>query len=357
MALFGSFVPPTHLSLVAWHAHEMLFGFAAAVIAGFLLTAVSNWTSRETVTGLPLLLLSTLFVAGRVAVTFGAHLPRGIPLLVDGAFLPVLALLLARPIVAVRNAKNLIVVAIVVGLATANVMVHLAALGIAVEWAHRGVVVSVDLVTLVSSIIAGRVFPMFTRNATRRESVQGSPWLDAASLGALLALTVLDASGVERAFVGGIFVAASVLLVVRAWHWGARHTLRTPLLWILHLGYAWLCIGLFLRGLSMLGANVPASLGVHALTVGAIGSLTIGMIARVSLGHTGRPLEAPGAAVLAFVVIGLAGIVRVLAPLALPERTPTCWAIAGTLFAIAFMLLFAAYSRILLSPRVDGKRG
>jgi len=357
MVLFGSFAPRTHLSVIGWHAHEMLFGFAAAIIAGFLLTAVSNWTQRETATGGKLLLLCALFVAGRFAVTFGAALPRGVPLLVDGAFLPVLALVLARPIIATRNFRNLVVVAVVVGLAMTNIMVHLSTFGSFVDWEHRGVVVAVDLVTLVSSIIAGRVFPMFTRNATKQKSVRNLPKLDVASMVALVLLTVLDASGADQSFVGVLFVAASVLLVARAWHWGARHSLREPLLWILHLGYAWICIGLFMRGISMLGANLSASLGLHALTVGAIGALTIGMIARVSLGHTGRLLEAPRSAVLAFMMIGLAAVVRVLVPLAFPERTSACWAIAGALFAIAFALLFAGYSRMLLSPRVDGKAG
>ncbi len=357
MVLFGTFAPATRFSVSAWHGHEMLFGFAVAIIAGFLLTAVGNWTQRDTAVGPKLLLLCLLFVAGRVAVTYGALLPPWLPVAVDVGFLPVLAVVLGRPIVATHNTKNLVVVVVVLALAVTNLMMHLGALGLAADWEHRGLLVAVDLVILIASIIACRVFPMFTRNATRQESIRGVPRLDVAALVAIATLTVLDAARVQHAVVGVLFVGAACLLVARARHWGTRFTLRTPLLWVLHAGYAWMCLGLCLRGVAMLTTRVPASLALHALTVGAIGSLTLGMISRVSLGHTGRLLEAPPSATVAFVLMTLAAVSRVIVPLAAPEWTRPSLLVAGLLFASAFGVLLVGYTRMLLSARVDEKAG
>jgi uncharacterized protein involved in response to NO len=357
LVLTGSWVPKTPFDLTVWHAHEMVFGFGAAIIAGFLLTAVGNWTQRETAVGMPLLLLAVLFVAGRLAVSFGALLPRWAPLLVDGAFLPVLALVLARPLLVARARANIVVVVMVLALAAANVLTHLGALGIAPSWQRRGVLVGVDVVILVASLIAGRVFPMFTRNATREESIRSSPRLNTVSMAALVSSTLLDVAGVESPWKGVLLIAIGALFVARAWRWGARYTLRTPLLWVLHAGYAWLCVGFVLRGVAMFTYRVPPSAGLHALTVGAIGMLTLGMMSRVSLGHTGRMLEAPRSAVVAFVLVILATIARVVGPLIGPAWVLPSLVVAGSLFAAAFALFLVGYARMLVSPRVDGKPG
>jgi uncharacterized protein involved in response to NO len=357
MVLFGSFAPRTYFAPIYWHAHEMLFGFSVAIIAGFLLTAVGNWTQKETATSGKLLFLCAVFLAGRLSVTFASLLPRWTPLVVDLAFLPMLAVVLARPIVQTRNHRNLVVVAVVAVLGVLNLLTHLGALGILPDWQRRGAVCAVDVVVLLTSIIAGRVFPMFTRNATRQESIRNLPALDKASIPTLAALLVLDAAGVEGRAQGVVFLLAAVLLAVRAWHWGTRYTARTPLLWILHLGYAWLCVGLLLRGMSAFTAAAPASLGLHALTVGAVGSLTLGMIARVSLGHTGRMLEAPRSVVAGFLAITLAAIARVVGPLVRTEWTRPSLLAAGLLFAAAFTLFLTSYTRLLMTARADGKAG
>ncbi len=357
MVLFGGVTPRTTFAPIYWHAHEMIFGFAVAVIAGFLLTAVGNWTQRETALGTKLFFLAALFVAGRFAVSFAALLPRFVPLAVDAAFLPLLAVVLALPIVATRNFRNLTVVLAVLALGAANLMTHLGALGIAPDWQRRGGIVGVDVVIFMCSLIAGRVFPMFTRNATRQESIHGSPRLDVAAMVGVAALTLLDACGVEHPAQGVLFVLVSALLVVRGWHWGARHSARVPLLWVLHLGYAWICAGFFLRGVATFTWRVPATLGLHALTVGAAGSLTLGMIARVSLGHTGRLLEPPRSVVLGFVLVSLAAIVRVLFPLANAEWTRPALLVSGTLLASSFVLFLVGYARILVTAREDGKAG
>lgn len=355
VVLRGHALPAGYLDPVTWHAHEMVFGYAAAVIAGFLLTAVGNWTGRETAVGAPLVGLAALWAAGRAAVVLAPLLPRGVPIVVDGAFLPALALTLARPLFAAGNRRNFVMVAIVLGLGAASVAVHLDALGVLPGAALRANRVGVDLVTLVTLVIAGRVFPMFTRNASGVQSIRSVPALDVACVVGMALVTILDAAGVaQAAWLGG---AVAVLALARTARWGARHSLREPLLWVLHVGHAWIPIGLGLRALASVAPAVPQASGTHALTVGAIGTLTLGMMARVSLGHTGRILAAPRAARTAFVLVTAAAVVRVLVPLVAPAHTGASLVVAGACWSAAFALFAAGYAKILVGPRVDGKPG
>ncbi|MBL8612706.1 MAG: NnrS family protein [Myxococcales bacterium] len=353
--LHGHALPAGYFDPVTWHGHEMVFGFAVAVIAGFLLTAVGNWTGRETAVGAPLLGLAGLWAAGRVAVMLAPWLPRGVPLAVDGAFLPALAATLARPLVAAGNRRNFVMVAIVLGLGAASVVVHLDALGVLPGAGLRANRVGVDLVMVVTLVIAGRVFPMFTRNASGVQSIRSVPALDVACLVGMALVTALDAAGVpQAAWLAGVVGAVAAARTAR---WGARHSLREPLLWVLHVGHAWIPIGLALRALASVTPLVPASASTHALTVGAIGTLTIGMMARVSLGHTGRVLAAPPAARTAFLLVTAAALVRVAAPVVAPAHTSAALVVAGACWSAAFALFLAGYAKILVGPRVDGKPG
>jgi uncharacterized protein involved in response to NO len=358
LVLRGMVRPAAYLQPTVWHAHEMLFGFVVAVIAGFLLTAVSNWTSRETVVGVPLMLLAGLWLLGRVAMVFSAALPPGVTALVDLAFLPVLAVVLARPLLSSRNRRNFVMLLIVGALSVANAVVHLDALGVlAPGSAHRACSLSVDLVVLMILIISGRVFPMFTRNATGVNSIRSIFWLDVATVGGMAVLTAVDAlagAGLANAALAG---AVGLLAAARAIHWGARHSFRQPLLWILHAGYAWLVFGLLFRAVAGFGWPSFASLATHALTVGAVGCLTLGMMARVSLGHTGRMLVAPAPLAWAFVAINLAAVARTLIPLVAPARYFDALVAAGAFWTTAFVLFLAVYLPILLRPRIDGRPG
>jgi uncharacterized protein involved in response to NO len=349
--------PPTvYLDAVTWHAHEMIFGYTAAVIAGFLLTAVGNWTKRETATGVPLLALAALWVLGRVAMAGAAVLPRGAAAIVDGTFLPALVVVLARPLVAARNRRNFVMLAIVGVLAAANVAVHLDALGVAGDvvggLARRASLVGVDVVVLVILVMAGRVFPMFTRNATGVTSIRSLPVLDALTIATMAVVVAVDAFAPERT--NGLVSATAagvvgVLSAARAAFWGGRHALRTPLLWILHVGYAWVPIGLVLRAVAAFDGSVPRSLATHALTAGAIGSLTLGMMARVALGHAGRPLVAPKLAIVAFVSITVAAITRVFVPLLAPSSYLAALWISAAAWATAFLSYLVAYAPMLAS--------
>lgn len=357
LALLGVLDPGHYLDATYWHAHEMIFGFAVAVIAGFLLTAVGNWTKRETLVGAPLLGLCALWLVGRVAITGAQFLPRWLPAMADLAFLPVLIVVLARPLAAANNWRNFVMIGILAALFAANVMIHLDALGLLPGWRRRGSLLAVDLVILVILVIAGRVFPMFTRNATGVQSIRSIPVLDALTVLAMAVLVVLDAALPSLAFTAVVAGVTGALAAGRAVHWGAQHSREKPLLWILHVGYAWIPLGLLLRAASAFSAAIPASLATHALTVGAIGALTLGMMARVPLGHTGRVLDASRWTVAAFVLLTSAAFVRVFAPLLAPADYRATIFLSGTLWSVAFASYLVAYMPILLSPRVDGKAG
>jgi len=350
------------LEPMVWHAHEMVFGFAAAVIAGFLLTAVRNWTGRETATGGSLVALVVLWAAGRVAITFGSALPAALVAVVDVAFLPALAVTIAVPIVKSDNRRNRVMIVVVTTLAVANALVHLGALGILPGWELRATRAAVHVVVLLAALIAGRVIPMFTRNATSPEGVVSVPALDVAAAVSIAAYVVADFATPGSFLVPAFALVAAVLILARAARWGLGRSLRNPLLWILHFGHAWIAAGLALRVASAVTTTVPASAATHALTVGAIGSLCLGMMARVSLGHTGRPLTVRAPMTLAFATLTLAAVVRVLGPWLVTSMLGglhygTLLVVSGVAWAVAFGIFFAVYMPVLVAPRVDGKPG
>ncbi len=342
-----------------WHAHEMIFGFSVAVIAGFLLTAVANWTGRETLTGAPLFALAALWVLGRAGMALAGVLPAGGPAVADLAFLPALTLALARPLIATGNRRNFVLIAILSALFAANLVVHLASLGVLPGGlARRALVAGLDAVLVVVAIILGRVLPTFTRNATQAPQIRSIAWLDVASVASMAALAIVDALGLEGRAVSIAAGVAATLAAGRATHWGALRTRRHPLLWILHAGHAWFVIGLALRAAASVLPSIPTSSATHALTVGAVGSLTLGMMARVSLGHTGRSLAASPAMTWAFAAVSAAGILRVFLPWMLPPSAyHGALVAAGALWSVAFAAFVVDYARLLLTPRADGKAG
>ncbi len=358
LVLGGVLRTNAYLDATSWHAHEMVFGFAVAVIAGFLLTAVGNWTQRETAVGAPLLALSVLWVLGRIAMVAAGLLPRGVPAIVDLSFLPMLVWILARPLVAAKSRRNFVMLAVLCALFAANVVVHLEALGVvAMGSGRRACLVGIDIVVLVIQIIAGRVFPMFTRSATGVASIRTVPVVDVLTIVAMAVLTVVDVFAAESAGAAVLSGVVGVLAAVRAIHWGARYSAHQPLLWILHAGYAWIPFGLLLRTVAWFDVAVPRSLATHALTVGAIGSLTLGMMARVALGHSGCPLVVAKPIAWAFAAISAAGIARVVVPLLAPAWYFPSLVTAGALWSIAFLVFVVVYAPLLSKRRMDGKAG
>jgi uncharacterized protein involved in response to NO len=357
LCLWGRFDPGAYLGPLDWHAHEMVSGYAVAVLAGFLLTAVGNWTQRETVVGPGLLALAVLWVAGRLAVLGVVPLPPAVRAAVDLAFLPCLIVVLARPLWAARNRRNVVMLVVLAALWVSNLAVHLDALGLGLAgWRRRGSLVGVDVLVTVLVVMAARVFPMFTRNGAGVDAVRNHPRHDQLATASVVAAGLVHTARPGSALAGILAALAAVAVLVQHGHWGPRHTLRIPLLWVLHLGYLWIPVGLGLRALATV-SSVPASASTHALTAGALGTITLGMMARVSLGHTGRPLEAPRAATAAFVLVSLAALLRVGAGLVGGDHYRAGLAAAGVAWSVAFALFVAAYAGVLTAPRVDGKAG
>lgn len=339
-----------------WHAHEMLLGYTTAVIAGFLLTAVRNWTGLQTVTPDQLASLCFLWVYGRVLPFYSELLPDALIAAVDFGFLPALAYFVSKPVLRTANYQNLIFSALLLLLAFGNGLIHAEVLGAASGSAWLGLTLVVAVVVAMILVIAGRVFPFFTERGLSGVICIRNPGLDIAAVVASLAafaLLMMDVSGAVLALAAGAAIVANVLRVAA---WYNPRIWYVPLLWVLYLGYAWLIIGFGLVALAAFGI-IPQSLALHAFTVGGIGILTLGMMARVALGHTGRALKASNVIALAFVLINLATLFRVLFPALLPAWygglvmvSTYCWLAAFSLFAFY-------YAPILTSPRVDGQAG
>ena len=334
----------------------MVFGYASAVIAGFLLTAAANWSGRETLTGPPLLALAGLWGAARIALVMPG-VARELTAAVDLAFLPVVALCIARPLVASRSRKNYVMIVMLIALWAANLTMHLDVLGVIPGWRRRGALLGVDLVVLLIVVLAGRVFPMFTRNATKVATIRSHPRLDSLAIGAVAVLALLDVAMPDTSFAVLVAAVAALATAARAAHWGMRHSWRDPLLWVLHVGYAWVPIGLGLRAAAHFTSRIPASLSTHALTVGAIGGVTLGMMVRVSLGHTGRKLTVGPTIAAAFVLLTGAALVRVVGPLFDMRAYRASLFVSGGLWTLAFLLFVGVIAPLLGNPRPDGKPG
>ncbi len=353
--LVGWTEPNLLLPPVAWHVHEMLFGFAGAGLAGFLLTAVPSWTGQRPAEGWPLLALALLWLAGRLAVTFGNGLGV-VAALVDLVFLPAVLALVAPQIVAARNRRNYVVVAAVALLVAANALTHVGTLGLDEAWAGIGERLAMHVLILLIALIGGRIVPAFTGNWLARVGRDAKPAafgpLDLATLAVAAAAAAADTARPGSAVAGLLLVAAGALHLVRLGRWRGVSTLDEPLVWVLHLGYLWLALGSLLLGLSGLTAEVPRVAGVHALTAGAIGTMLVAVMTRASLGHTGRPLVAGTATLGVYALVTLAAVSRVAAPW-WPEAWFTVLVASASLWIAAFGLFFAAYLPIWTSPRAD----
>lgn len=356
MGWHGHFVIPSGFSPVGWHTHEMLFGFTSAVLVGFLLTAIPNWTDRPTATGLPLAGLAALWLAGRMVMLSGAVLPWQVVAAVDVAFLPLAAASMLPPLVATRNRRNIAFPFVLIALALANLVLHLDAAGIAPLGAEATRAVLGALMVLLV-IMSGRVIPFFTKNRLPAAGVGRSERLDTLATAAVVLAVVLSVAAPLTPASGLAALAAAVSLIVRSIPWRPLATRSVPMLWVLHAGHAWIAAALFLRAVLDLGLDLPASAPDHAFTIGGIGILTLGMMARTARGHTGRPIEATRLMTAAFTIINLAAIVRVFGPIAVPEFQVPVIGLSGLLWATAFVLYLVEYAPILLGPRVDGRPG
>ena len=355
LALFaGEAGLPSALPPAIWHAHEMVFGYATAVVAGFLLTAIPNWTGRMPLQGGPLALLVALWVAGRIAVLCSGELGAATAALLDLAFPAAFLVAIAREIMSGRNWRNLPMTAALTMLLTGNLLVHLESLGGAAT-AELGNRLGIATLLMLIAFVGGRIVPSFTRNWLAKQRPGALPPaafdnLDRAVLaitGTALALWVVLPGAAGTACVE---LAAGFAVAVRLVRWRGAAAASEPLLLVLHVGYAWLAFGLVLLAFDRLVPLLPATTALHALTVGAIGTMTLAVMTRATLGHTGRTLTAGPGTVAIYVLITLAAILRLLAPLGGARYLLLLW-VAGAAWSGAFGLFVLLYGRPLLSAR------
>ncbi len=338
-----------------WHAHEMVFGFGLAAVAGFLLTAVPNWVGCAPVRGLPLGALAVLWLAGRLAVGFSAWLPAPLVLAVDALFPFALAATLARQIVPARQPRNLGVVAVVTLLGVLQVLSLADALMLVdTPLAQAPARLGVELLVLLIAIIGGRITPAFTRNwlARRGEvvTVAMGTWLDRGAIVATATAVLADAAGAPDTLRAILFAVAGAALLARLSRWHGRRTGAEPLLWVLHAGYALVATGFLLMAVAALGVLVEST-ALHLWTIGAVGVMIVGVMSRVALGHTGRALTAPRLTTLAYVLLALAAVVRVAGPALSPAFYTPALLVASGLWVVALLLFLADYAAMLATDR------
>jgi uncharacterized protein involved in response to NO len=353
--LVGGGSLPSRFDPLAWHVHEMLFGFVMAAIAGFLLTAVPNWTGRLPVNGAPLAGLAGLWLLGRAACLFSAALPAWLATAADLSFAVGLVALISREIAVGANWRSLPMIVPVAVLAIANLLMHLEAYG-AVPPGGLGWRLAIAAVVVLISVVAGRIVPSFTRNwmAKRGYAVPEPHGLcDRASLGVLHAGLLIWVFLPDSAAAGVLLLAAAALNAWRLTRWRGAKSVGEPLLLILHVSYAWLVLGVALLGLSLLIPDVPRGAAIHALTAGAIGTMILAVMTRVTLGHTGRELTAGGPTVLLYVLVTLAAVTRVAAGFAVAWYQPLLIVSAASWVA-AFGGFVIVYGPMLLRPRFAG---
>jgi uncharacterized protein involved in response to NO len=352
-AQLAGFIPAAHrVESPYWHAHEMLFGYAFAVITGFLFTAVRNWTQLSTPAGIPLALLAFIWLTGRV-LTLSDW--REWAMLTDTLFALGVAAGIGLPLIRSRNTRNYFFIALVLALGAANLAFHAALRGAAPFSPGHALTVGLDLVLFTIAVVAGRVVPMFTNNAVPGAGARRIPGVEVAALGIVLALLAADVYG--NALLAAMIAAAGALAhAVRLVLWSPLGTRRNPLLWILHASYGWIVVHLALRASAGFDWIAPG-LATHALTIGAIGGMTLGMMTRSALGHTGRPLAAGRAETASYVLIQFAAAARVLVPLASPALFLASSIVSGVLWSLAFAIFTLAYWPILTRPRADGRPG
>jgi uncharacterized protein involved in response to NO len=334
-----------------WHAHEMLFGYLGAVIAGFILTAIPNWTGRLPLSGLPLAALVGLWLAGRAACLLSPD--PWLAMAVDLAFPVTLGLAIWREVIAGRNWKNAPVAVMITLFGCANAMDHLANAGLVDH--DLGQRMALAVAAMLIALIGGRIVPSFTRNWLVKDGASLLP----ASFGrvdrAALAMTAAAMVGwmvlPGHAAVGALLCAAGALLATRLLRWRGAATIREPIVFVLHLGYGWLAVALSLLGLAILMPDfIPASSALHALTAGAVGTMTLAVMTRASLGHTGRAIVADRFVVAMYVMVSAGALLRVAAPFS-GEWYSHMLGSGGGLWSGAFLLFAFRYAPVLFGRR------
>jgi uncharacterized protein involved in response to NO len=356
-SLAGALTLPTAFDPIAWHRHEMLFGFVGAVVSGFLLTAVPNWTGRLPIAGQPLAALVGLWFAARLAVLFSATLGLFPAVILDAGFFFVLAMLAAREVLESKN-RNLPIVGMVLLFGLADAADYASAAGLI--GSDLGWQLGIALVVILISIIGGRITPSFTRNWMAKRKMSGQlptqpGRFDLFVIGATAFGMLWWLSAPEGLVTAAVLLAVALLQLARLARWRGWRTVADPLVLILHVGYLWLPVGIALLGFSQTGLTIPRSAAIHALTAGAMTTMILAVMTRASLGHTARELKANGPTVFLYLLVTAGAILRVAASLGVIANYNLALHIAGTAWAGALLVFLIAYAPVLWGPRLGEK--
>jgi len=349
---------PVSISPVYWHSHEMIYGYALAVIAGFLLTAVRNWTNIQTLHGWALFVLVLLWLLARIVILIPSEQALFVSLLLDNMFILYLSVALTIPVVKAKLWKNIAVVSKIYFILIGNVIYSLGMLGLLHDGQRIGIYIGLYMVLSLILVLSRRVMPMFIeRGVGYSVTLKNHTWVDISCFVLFLIFAVTDIFFVTPALTASLAAALCVLHAIRLWGWYTHGLWKKPLLWVLYVGYGWMIVAFALKALAFL-VGIPASLAIHAFTVGGIGMMTLGMMSRISLGHTGRDIMNPPTGVsLMFLMLLVGAVIRVVLPMLFPDDYQLWIALSQGFWIVCFALFVYLYAVILLRPRLDGRWG
>jgi len=344
-----------------WHAHEMIYGYGSAVMAGFFLTAVPNWTDGAPARAVYIAAISALWLAGRTAVFFSSELPPVLVMAIDVAFIPILALKILHNLMRRPKPQNMLFMLLLAMMTIGNVLVHVGWMGLWEDGASAGNRLGLLTLAALIAILGGRVTPAFTRNALMREGKEASLpvsrlALDRLGIAAPIALCILVPFPLDEHVLAAVALISGLANGLRMSGWRSFTVLSQPILWSLHLGFAFLVAGYLALAAHWLGAPIGETSAFHLLAVGAIGGMTLAVMSRAALGHTGRPLVVARPIAAAYLLVAVAALVRALGLSIVPEHYYAVMFASGGLWVAAFGLFAIIYVPILISPRVDGPR-
>lgn len=342
-----------------WHSHEMLIGFTGAIIIGFLLTAVQNWTGNPGVRGWKLASIFFLWLVARVGILVST--PNALLMIADLLWMPLAAYFLAVPIVIRKQWNNLFFAPLIVLLTVLNALFHLSLLGYGGFELREISFMTIMVIAVIVLVVGGRVIPFFTWRGTNTEQITRVKWIEFASLIPcwllLLAVLLPLPEALSNEVLAGLMLLTAICNFVRFARWRTLSTLKTPLLWLLHFAYLFMIIGMLSLGINKFNGSISYSVALHFITLGGIGCMILAMIARVSLGHTGRNLKVGKLMVVAFGTLVLATLVRTFLVMLFPVMILNAYVISAILWAVAFAIFTVVYFPILTTPRVDGRPG
>lgn len=361
LALSGKITFNPYGGAFFWHMHEMLFGFVSAIVVGFLLTAVQTWTGQRSLNNIPLMLLFALWLLARLTLALAPELNKWLIAIIDISFYLVAAICFARLVILSKNYRNLFLVGILLLLAAANGLTHYSVMVSNTDYSSWGMQSAILLITMMMTVIGGRVIPMFTANGTKTPKAPPNPLLEKIVLGSLWVATILTVTNLNKfissELLTALYCVAGISSAIRAIRWRPWVAVKAPIVWSLHSAYWFIPVGLLFHAMHFAGLEISTSTANHLLTAGAMGCLILAMISRVSLGHTGRELVLNPAVKYAYIAIVLAVLTRVLMGMLTPTFLISGYAVAGMFWIVSYGIFVACYWQILTSARIDKRPG